>query len=112
MQGASEAKLFLAGSIGNANPENRNAGWKEKHPFASLHKMDENPEKDHFRVGDKEIPEDWIAYDLDYVLSRFGEAGMKLVHGPFFGVLSGNPERISYQDILVFEKQDVVNHHE
>ena len=97
-------RCFATFWLSSANPENRDADWEEKRPFKGLHIMEENPEKDHFRVDNKEMPEDWVVYDLDYVLSRFKEAGMKLVHGPFFGVQSGNPEWLAHQDILVFEK--------
>lgn len=98
-----DGRCFATFFLKQNNPEDQNGKWDAKHDWDGLHAVDGAP-KDHVAVRDREKPGSWVAYDADYVLSVFEKAGMRAVHGPLFGNWSGNPDWLTHQDILVFEK--------
>jgi len=51
------------------NPKHLKQEWTEKFPQPTLSKLEGNPLKDHFMVGNIKNPEEWVIYDLNYILS-------------------------------------------
>lgn len=57
-----------------------------------------------FKVNNPRRPEDMMAYDLEYLDGIFKKNGMTRSSSPYFGYWSGNPDFLSYQDIVIYEK--------
>ena len=97
-------KCMISVFLFQNNPSYLNGKWEEKFPKKNLSEIEINPDKDFFRVGNVENPDEWVIYDLDYLTTIFRNSGLELIKGPFWGNWSGNPNWLSHQDILVFQK--------
>jgi len=101
-------RCFVTFFLLQNNSEYLKEGWEQKFVISDLHSLKTNDGKDSFRVGNKNNPEDWVIYDLDYIISLFRKHDMELVHGPFFGNWNNYPDWLTSQDILVFKKTKLV----
>lgn len=87
------------------NPIYLKGNWKENVSLDRLGTVNENPDSRYFKIGNATNPEDWVIYDLDYLLNIFKDNGFELLMDPFWGNWSGYPNWLTHQDILVFEKK-------
>jgi len=80
--------------------------WQVNDDYKRLVSLDSNsyPDQFKFKVMDPSKPESFVAYNLEFIDELFNNCGMKRILDPKYGRWSGNPEFLSYQDILIYEK--------
>jgi SAM-dependent methyltransferase len=78
--------------------------WKTEKITQELTRMPLEEDNEFFKVKNPERPEDMIAFDLPYIDKLFLSAQMQRESEPYYGLWSGNPQFISYQDLVVYKK--------
>jgi SAM-dependent methyltransferase len=78
--------------------------WELSSLKRGLKLMSAEEDSEYFKVNNRDRAEDMICYDLEYIDGIFKRNGMTRVSEPRYGCWSGNPDFVSYQDIVIYEK--------